>query len=226
MPTQNGGKPKVAPNYATAAQVAAAVGALTAEEERKLYVIAHRHARVRGLVDQGDDLLGEAYARVLNCDAERRWNTSEYGGSFFRFMAGVISSIASSWRKQLYVAHTAPELGRRYVSGTADDGEGTDLLDRFPAPGVDDWRAYDARAEVRAVYELFGEDPEALRMLDKLYDGAKRAEIMAELGLTATQYATTLRRIERTLERCGRSFSPEVDAWQADNSQPKKNLTT
>lgn len=224
MPPPNGGKSRVAPSYATAAQVAAAVAALTTEEEQKLYVIAHRQASVRGLVDQGPDLLNEAYARVLNCDAERRWNMNEYGGSFFKFMAGVICSIANSWKKQMYVKHTAPDLGRRYVSGTADDGQGTDLLDRCPSPSVDDWRAYDARVEVGAIYGLFAKDPEALRMLDKLLDGSKRAEIMAELGITPTEYATTLRRIERTLERSGKSFSPEVDAWQTNSSQAKKNF--
>lgn len=224
MPTRTGGKTKGGPKYATADEVLAAMKALTSEEEQKLYAIALRQARTRGLVDRGADLLQESYARVLNCDAERRWNTNEYGGNFFKFLAGVICSIANSWKRQMYVKHGDPDLGRRYVSGTAEDGDRTNLLDQFPSPQVDDWRAYDAKAEVEAIYNLFGNDSDTLMVLDRLFDGSKRAEIIEELNLSATEYATTMRRIERTLERTGKSFKAEVDAWRKNNDQAKKNF--
>jgi hypothetical protein len=115
-------------------------------------------------------------------------------------------------------------LGRRYVSGTAEDGDGTNLLDQFPSPQVDDWRAYDAKAEVEALYSLFSSDSDALMMLDRVFDGSKRAEIMEELKLSVTEYATTMRRIERTLERTGKSFTAEVDSWWKNNDQAKKNF--
>ncbi|MCA1633213.1 MAG: hypothetical protein LC785_05975 [Acidobacteria bacterium] len=211
------------PRYATPEEVCAAIERLTFEEDRKLNYLARRHARFRGLGDQHSDLLYESYARALNRKGDHRWDMAER--TFLEFMGEVVRITANTLRNRLLVDRRRPSHGMRYVSGTANDPDGTDLLDQCPSPEADAARAYAAKEAVGAVLTLFKDDADAMAVIRCYYGGAvKRSEVMEELKLSEKEYATITKRMDRRIERAGLTFGPEVNSWQGIDRMTKRNF--
>lgn len=146
-------------------------------------------ARLRSLGAVGlewQDLLHEAFIRVL--DGRRRWPRDV---PFVAFMAQSMRSIASETRQADMV-----EFGTLKEHESLDDHGITRMLDRTD---ITPEREMAGRQMLLEIEELFAEDVLGLAVLEALARGDSAGEVQAQLGLDATTYASTLRRIRRRL---------------------------
>jgi DNA-directed RNA polymerase specialized sigma24 family protein len=164
----------------------------------RLKTIARLHAR--GLPpDVGwDDLLQEAFTRVLVGARQ-----APDGVPMVAFLAGIMRSLKSEhWRRALRRPGDGKALRLGQPMKSSRDVE---LPDSAPGPE----RALIARQELKAIERLFANDPGALRIIAGLGEGLSAEQIRMAHGISKTDYDSARRRMRRCLLREGLTCEPK-----------------
>lgn len=132
------------------------------------------------------DLLHGAYLRWLESD-----KAIESPEATYRFLVGAMKSIRSNTFRHQGVVKRA--LGDR-IQSSEEGGDGTELLTATDAVAEDSKYA-------QQVFDLFADDPEIQEYIFMLFDGAKRAEIQAELGWDDQKYQAVQKRRNRAMAK-------------------------
>lgn len=169
--------------YATAGELAHAVGELTPSDFAKLARVAQLRARTLPELDW-QDLLQEAVRRSLA--GTRRW---PHGVPLLQFLAEVMRSLASDQMRR-----RVTEAG---ISFSDPDHEQT--LAAIAADGRSPEEAAIERDLLARLKSLFAGDREALAVIEGLRQGLGPAEIQSTVGLDQVRYDSTRRRIRRKL---------------------------
>lgn len=177
-----------------AADVAAAIDALSNLELVRLKALARLWSRDLPGGLGWSDILHEAIARVL--DGSRSWPPDV---PILAFLSGVMRSICNDhWRRarleqRLLVSRDDPDQ-RSWPSEEADE---------VPDPE----RVLAAAQTLANVYRLFEDDPLALKIIAGMADGLAAREICKVNGISELDYDTTRRRMRRALLREQRIWS-------------------
>jgi RNA polymerase sigma-70 factor (ECF subfamily) len=158
----------------------------------RLKTIARLHARGLPPDVTWEDLLQEAFARVLT--GSRR---QPEGISMLVFLAGIMRSLsAEHWRRVL-------RGSRRWQAAPLDEAsDGSQDVEPFdPAP--DPERALSALQELAAIDRLFAGDSLALHIIAGLAEGLSAEQIRIAGGISKTDYDSARRRMRRILLREG-----------------------
>ncbi len=174
---------------APAERIERAVAALSDADLLRLKQIAlFRARRLPGI--EWADLLNEAVGRALAGD--RHWPPEL---PLVAFLAGIMRSLAEElWRQQR-------QRNALFAVGPASPGGRFAGIAAVPSEAPDPERELHARQSLAAIDTLFAQDADALRLIVGLAEGLSAAEIQLRTGMDATRYATTRRRIRRTLLR-------------------------
>lgn len=177
-----------------AADLAAAIDALSDIELVRLKALARLWSRDLPGGLGWSDILHEAIARVL--DGSRSWPADV---PILAFLSGVMRSICNDhWRRarleqRLLVSRDDPDQ-RRWPSEEADE---------VPDPE----RVLAAAQTLANVSRLFEDDPLALKIIAGMADGLAAREICGVHGMSELDYDTTRRRMRRTLLRHQQNWS-------------------
>jgi len=117
---------------ATAAEVEAAIEALSDADWYRLRDFAERRAFLLNEKARGRDLLGEAFERLLR--GSRKWDKTKVG--FLTFLYGAMRSIAYSWLKEK-VSPTEAPLSASSLVVENEDGKLSDPVADFARASVD-----------------------------------------------------------------------------------------
>ena len=164
---------------------------LSDDDLRRLEQVARIRATGLHAVDWDGDLLYEAIGRML--DGRRRWPREV---PLVTFLVQTMRSIVSDqWRRL-----ENPVV--RSESEVAAEGDAAGVvMGNAPDVAMQPERRAMA-AEALATFEsLFGDDAEALQVIEGMASGKSPSEIQEEIGLDATRYASTQRRIRRRVDR-------------------------
>lgn len=186
--------PKADDTVARAADVAAAIDALSDLELVRLKALARLWSRGLPGGLGWSDILHEAIARVL--DGSRPWPP---GVPILGFLSGVMRSICNDhWRRVRHeqkLLVSRDELDRRsWPSEEAND---------VPDPE----RVLAAAQTLANVYRLFEYDPLALKIIAGMADGLAASEICRVHEMSELDYDTTRRRMRRALLRDQRNWN-------------------
>ena len=135
-----------------------------------LMLIAKHYARNNRTRYEHQDLLSEAYCRVL--EGRRAWPREIPARIFF---SGVIRSIASEWKRDLT---EEVEVG--------DEGA--------------EERGTLAKIDVMKIVSLFDDDPIAQKIVIGMMDGARGEELEQANGLSQTEYESKRKKIRRRID--------------------------
>jgi DNA-directed RNA polymerase specialized sigma24 family protein len=186
---------------ATAEEISEAIEKLLPDEWAKLYAYADNRARMMALYGaavEGKDLVQKAVIAML--EARRSWNPKKV--TFPGVLMGAMKSIASNHKaKSLTSGYSVPES---QLPTGGDDDEAKTLAEFYPdyrlnpeqqmvASEVEEDRA----AFTDALYGLFGEDLEALLVMDCWKEGLSGSDIIKTLEIDRKGYETIVRRIRR-----------------------------
>jgi RNA polymerase sigma factor (sigma-70 family) len=161
--------------YVSPDDAAAALEALGTADRIRLELIARN--RLHSSSDAWTDLLQEAVKRIL--EGTRKWPR---GVPLVAFVAEVMRSLASEYKRQ-----------QRQIQ--PENPTNSPISDN---PGPD--REAEARAEIRAIEDHFGDDDQALAVVMAKFEGYSPEEIQDMFSLTSTQYDSTLKRIRRKVD--------------------------
>jgi DNA-directed RNA polymerase specialized sigma24 family protein len=187
--------PQLKPFYAglviSLAETALALKLVTEVDLLKLKAIARLHARGLPPDVSWDDLLQEAFARVMS--GTRR--TPE-GVCMVAFLSGVMRSLRSEhWRRVQMESREWPSQRRlRYTN--SESMEASD-------PSPDPERSLMAWQEMAGIARLFADDEVALQIIMGLAEGLSPEEIRNATGIGKTDYDSARRRMRRALLREG-----------------------
>jgi hypothetical protein len=156
-------------------EVERAILSLSDGEKTALVKIARIYARKRNTPYDHEDLLGEAYTRII--DERRKWPRGEPAT---KFIGGVIVSIAWEWRNSV-------EVNEELEAGDKGAEEQSTI----------------ARIDTKRMLDLFGDDLAAQRLMVAMLEGARGEELQHLSGLTSTEYESKRKKIRRRLERFG-----------------------
>jgi DNA-directed RNA polymerase specialized sigma24 family protein len=156
----------------------------------RLKTIARLHAR--GLPpDVGwDDLLQEAFTRVITGS-----RLQPEGVATVAFLAGIMRSVKAEHLRRAYKG------GSHTLRIDQAIGESRDIELNDPAPGAE--RSISATQELAAIKQLFAGDPLALQIIAGLGNGLSAEQIRAAAGISKTDYDSARRRMRRSLIREG-----------------------
>lgn len=172
------------------AETALALNLITRMDFLRLKAIARLYAR--GLPpDVGwDDLLQEAFTRVIA--GSRR---KPEGIGMVAFVTGIMRSLRSEhWRR------ARGETGETLrIDHSGDLSDCPELRD----PAADLERALLARERLAAIERSFAADPLLMGMLQGLAEGLSPAQIRASLKISKTDYDSARKRLRRTLLKEG-----------------------
>jgi RNA polymerase sigma-70 factor (ECF subfamily) len=157
-----------------------AIGSLSTGDKAALMKVARIYARLGRSRYDHEDLLHEAFARVL--EGTRRWPT---GVAFMPFMCWVMRGIASDWR----------------VGGENSGGRNEDPGEEEAATAVSGEGEAVAKIDAQKLVGLFNDDPAAQKLLIGMMEGARGEELWESSGLTKTDYDSKRRKIRRRIER-------------------------
>jgi RNA polymerase sigma-70 factor (ECF subfamily) len=207
----------------TPAEKALALNLVTATDLLRLKTIARLHARGLPAEVGWDDLLQEAFARVLV--GSRR---QPEGVAMIAFLAGVMRSLkAEHWRRTLKASrHEQAATGDSWDGEPWDgepwdgepwdgepwDGEPWDgePWDGEPCDAVSDpERSLSAQQELAAIEMLFKDDPLALQIIAGLAEGLSVEQIRVASGISRIDYDSARRRMRRLLLREGLTSCPQ-----------------
>lgn len=162
----------------------------------RLKTIARLHAR--GLPpDIGwDDLLQEAFTRVITGQ-----RIQPEGVATVAFLAGIMRSLKAEHLHRAYKGGRHALRLDQAVEGSRD----VELSD--PAPGPE--RLLSARQELNAIKQLFAGDPVALQIIAGLGKGLSAEQIRAAAGISKVDYDSARRRMRRSLIREGLTCVPK-----------------
>jgi DNA-directed RNA polymerase specialized sigma24 family protein len=180
------------------AETALALDLVSEMDLLRLKSIARLHARGLPPDIAWDDLLQEAFTRVIV--GSRR---QPEGVAMVAFLAGVMRSLkAEHWRR------VESGSGRREplrIDHVTDGSRDVELSD--PSPGPE--RALIARQELNAIRQLFADDPVSTQIITGLGEGFSAEQIRTAAGLSKTDYNSARRRMRRTLLREGLTCVPK-----------------
>lgn len=174
------------------ADTALALKLVTESDLLRLKAIARVHARGLPPDVSWDDLLQEAFARVMSGSRKQ-----PSGISMVAFLSGVMRSLrAEHWRR---VSLESPDgyLHRRL----REPGNAQELEAEDAAPGPE--RSLIAWQEMQSIARLFAGDLVALQIVSGLAEGLSPEEIRAASGISKTDYDSARRRMRRALLREG-----------------------
>ena len=175
------------------AETALALNLVTETDLLRLKAIARLHARGLPADVSWDDLLQEAFARVIS--GSRR---KPEGISMVVFLSGVMRSLRSEHWRRAQLQSRNPYAPRTLLrdSHTSQELEPTD-------PTPDPERSMIAWQEMARVNRLFADDPLALQIVLGLAEGLSPEEIRKMSGISKTDYDSARRRMRRALLREG-----------------------
>lgn len=186
---------------ATVDEISEAIEQLLPEEWAKLYAYAKNRARMMALYGDAldeKDLVQNAITALL--EERRTWNPKKV--TFLGVLMGAMKSIASNHKeKSLASGYSVPES--QIASGDEDD-ESETPVDLHPDsrlnPEQQILASEDEREAIKFVedlYAFFGEDLEALLVMDCWKEGVSGSEIIQTLEIDRKAYETIVRRIRR-----------------------------
>jgi hypothetical protein len=195
---------------ATPAEIYQAIEALRPAELLRLKKYAQFRIRGLGRASQGrndEDLLYEALNATLV--GNRQWNTSV---SFLAHLLGALRSISSHWKEQFDVDEALLEAE---VISTTSEGKAYNPYLNARSTNPDSESILAAKQEVAAIEQLLADDPLALNIIGGWRAEMTGPEIQEALGLTRTEYETTVKRLRRKIQ----SFlsQREHGAWERHN---------
>ena len=161
------------------------ISSLSDADLLRLYLAARRYALTLGRVITPDDLIQEAYKRVLDGTRVR-----PFGLPLVPFLLGIMRSIASSWATRL-----------RHES--VDDLEPLD-------PGRTPEDQLQLKEEVQKLLSLFDSDPLGKEIIECKLADMTPMEIREKLHLSDNEYRACSKRIRRrTL-----AYAHRTGKWQ------------
>ncbi len=179
------------------AQTALALRLISEMDFLRLKSVARLYAR--GLPpDVGwDDLLQEAFTRVLVGT-----RVKPDGVDMLPFISGILRSLRSD--------HLRRTLGRGttnavQIEDAIETGRALTLLD--PAPGPE--RSLIAQQELDVIKHLFADDSIALEIINALGEGMTPEQIRAARNISKTDYDSARKRMRRCLLREGLTCAPK-----------------
>lgn len=186
---------------ATAEEVSEAIEKLLPEDWAKLYAYAQNRARMMSLYGaavDGKDLVQRAVVEML--EGRRTWNPKNV--TFSGVLMGAVKSIASNHKaKSIASGYSVPDS---QVSSDNDEDELKTRIETFPDARLNAEQQMVAAEDdedmirfVEDLYAFFGEDLEALLVMDCWKEGLSGSEIMQTLEIDRTKYETIVRRIRR-----------------------------
>jgi hypothetical protein len=204
MPQRKDSPPRLVADthVATPEEVQRAYEALTPTELVKLRNFADR--RIRGLARMAlgrssDGLLHEAITRVLQ--DKRHWKSENV--DFPQYLKGVIQSVSSNWRAKF----------KRWEAGLGQ-GDGVTITEislgasgpddpelQLTSPEPDQERVLLARDEVEWLQDLVKDHLYASAILDEMLEGRTGPETQGRLGITQTEYESTVKWIKNNARR-------------------------
>jgi RNA polymerase sigma-70 factor (ECF subfamily) len=139
-----------------------------------------------------DDLLQEAFQRAL--DGTRQCARTL---DIVHFLAGVMRSIASDWRK---ARKRRPEMNLVTQTGALRE---VVLQVRDNSPVAEEVLAVNEEAGrlQAAIFALFVDDALAQRLLEGIMDGLAGAQLRSLTGLSETEFASKRRLIRRRVDK-------------------------
>lgn len=171
--------------------ISRALHGLSETELLRLKALARMRARGLPSGIGWNDLLHETILRALS--GARPWPP---GVPLLAFLAGVMRSVCSEhWRR----------LRReRRIFLSADDRDGAaETAAPDASAACDPERALAATESIAALYRLFAEDGEILKILAGLAEGLTAAEIRRQYGWSQTTYDSARKRLRRAVLRHG-----------------------
>ena len=165
------------------AETALALNLITRMDFLRLKAIARLHARGLPPDVTWDDLLQEAFTRVIV--GTRRKPAAL---SMVAFIAGIMRSLRSD--------HTRRARGGRRACEPLQ-------VDRLRDPGADLEQSLMVREEIEAIERLFAGDPEVQGLLQGLMEGLSPTQIRAALKISKTAYDSARKRLRRTMLKEG-----------------------
>jgi DNA-directed RNA polymerase specialized sigma24 family protein len=164
----------------------------------RLKTIARLHAR--GLPpDVGwDDLLQEAFTRVITGS-----RVQPEGVAMVAFLAGIMRSLKSEHLRRAFNQSGGRQTLR--IDQAVGESHDLDLFD--PAPGPE--RSLSAKQELTGIKQLFADDPVALKIIAGLGDGLSAEQIRVAANMSKTEYDSARRRMRRSLIREGLTCEPK-----------------
>lgn len=178
------------------AQTALALNLVSEMDFLRLKAIARLYARGLPPDVDWDDLLQEAFTRVL-VGARVKPDHIEV----VPFLAGTIRSLRSAHLRRAQRSEPSDEVATDNASELRRDLE---LLD--PGPGPE--RSLIARQELEVVQRLFADDPLALQIIEGLGDGMSAEQIRAASRISKVDYDSARKRMRRCLLREGLTCVP------------------
>ena len=186
---------------ATADEISEAIEKLLPEEWARLYAYARNRARLMALYGaalDGEDLVQQAIIALL--EGPRKWNPKRT--SFAGVLMGTMRSIASNRKeKSLGSGYSVPD---RQITSDKDDDQHRSLVELHPDARLNSEQQMltsegeqEAIAFVEELYAFFGEDLEALLVMDCWKEGLSGTQIIETLEIDRNAYETIVRRIRR-----------------------------
>lgn len=178
------------------ADTALALKLVSENDLLRLKCIARLHARGLPPDVAWDDLLQEAFTRMITGQRAR-----PEGVTTVAFLAGIMRSLrADHLRRMRRLEHHA----LRFDETEQEFGE-CELMD--PKAGPEAWLI--AHQELQAIEQLFADDPVALQIIAGIGDGRSAEQIRAATGLSRLDYDSARRRMRRSLIREGLTCQPK-----------------
>ena len=174
------------------AETALALKLVTETDLLRLKAIARLHARGLPADVSWDDLLQEAFARVISGSRRR-----PQGVTMVVFLCGVMRSLRSEhWRRARVESRDSYALRRLRDGEASQEPEPAD-------PTPDPERSMIAWQEMARINRLFADDPVVLQIVLGLAEGLSPDEIRKMSGISKTDYDSARRRMRRALLREG-----------------------
>jgi DNA-directed RNA polymerase specialized sigma24 family protein len=183
---------------ATAAEVEAAIEALSAADWYRLRAFAERRGFLLSEKARGRDLLGEALERLLR--GSRKWDKTKAG--FLTFLYGAMRSIAYSWLKEKADPMEAPLLASSLVVED-DEGRLSDPVADFARTGVDASQLLVYRETLDRIDALFADDEEERMVIEGFRDGLEPPAIRDLWEFSQPKYNAIIIRMRRKMRRAG-----------------------
>lgn len=194
-------KPRSKEKVASVDELSEAINKLSPEEWAKLYAYAENRARVMklyGSAVDGKDLTQRAVTELL--EGRRTWNPKKV--TFVGVLMGAMKSIASNYKaKSLRSGYSVPDS---QVAPGDDDDDPRTLIELYPdsRSNPEEQMMVDEGNEdtikfIADLYEFFGEDLEALLVMDCWKEGLSGSDIIQTLEIDRKGYETIVRRIRR-----------------------------
>jgi DNA-directed RNA polymerase specialized sigma24 family protein len=186
-------------------EVRQAIASLTEADSVKLRRLAEGASfrlrrRVWGV--EANDILQEATLRVLQ--DRRHWKSEKV--DFVGFLAGIIVSIESDWRKRGKRGET-PVLETDLPTTNSDGDTVPSALQQAadhratPERQLIESEALTQEELFQQIEELFNEDPLAALILSEWHRGTKGPEIIRAMDLKRQDYDTAVKRMDRAIQR-------------------------